>query len=133
MTRLLAVAGATIVALTAVAPAAMASDHNYCDSSLERYVNDDCVVKPTPTPTPAPAPPAAKPAAPAAPKGPGPYLQAYGTAEDPTCQLTVAWAKWPGVPDGSWHLGWGQWLNGGKGGPACLRTVTLVGKNWVVS
>jgi hypothetical protein len=123
MTRLLAVAGATIVALTTMAPVAMASDHNYCDSSLERYVNDDCVVKPTPTPTPTPtpAPPAAKPAA---PKGPGPYIQAYGT---------VAWAKWPGVPDGSWHVGWGQWLNGGKGGTACLRTVTLVGKNWTVS
>ena len=127
MTRLLAVAGATIVALTAMAPVAMASDHNSC---YDRSRNDDCVVTPTPTPTPAPAPPAAKPAA---PKGPGPYIQAYGAVTDPTCQLTVEWAKWPGVPDGGWHFGWGQWLNEGKGGPACIRTVTLVGKNWVVS
>jgi hypothetical protein len=69
----------------------------------------------------------------AAPKGPGPYLQAYGLVSDPTCQLTPDWAKWEGVPDGGWNPSWGEWMNGGTGGAVCQRTVELVGGVWTIA
>jgi hypothetical protein len=132
MKKLMVLLVALFLGSLLVAPMAQAKD----DGCRDRVRGNDCeVVKPPPPPvTPPVVVPVVVPvAAPAAPKGPGPYLQAYGSVEDPTCALTVAWAKWPGVPDGGWHAGWGQWLDGGKGGAACLRTVTLVGKAWVVS
>jgi hypothetical protein len=89
-----------------------------------------------------PKPPPVKPPVPtpvplAAPKfsGPAPIIQAYGLAEDPTCQLTPAWAKFSNVADGGWGKSWGPWLNGGKGGEACVRYIVYKNstKTWVPS
>jgi hypothetical protein len=107
------------------------TDRNYrtyfSDGKLKNSPPDylgACVV---PDPTPTPVGPAFVPA------GPGPYLQAYGLVTDPTCQLTVDWAKWEGVPDGGWHQSWHMWMNGGTGGSVCQRVVELVNGSWTVS
>ena len=42
--------------------------------------------------------------------------------------------NWSGVPSGGWTRTWGPWLNGGRGGSVCSRTLVYVESfgRWVV-
>ncbi len=51
-------------------------------------------------------------------------VQAVGLPVSGTCTaIDDASLNWGGVPSGGWSAGWGQWLNDGKGGAACVRTL----------
>lgn len=144
MKKVLAVLAALVVGLVMVAPVASASQNNddkggknncrqdngHNDRSFndDKGGKDDCKDddgkdKPKP-PKPPVVPPVVTPVV-VAPvfSGPKPIIQAYGIAEDPTCALTPAWAKFSNVADGGWGKSWGPWLNGGKGGEACVRYI----------
>jgi hypothetical protein len=51
--------------------------------------------------------------------------QAVGMPATGTCDaVDDAALDWSGVASGGWQAGWGQWLNDGAGGVACVRTLT---------
>ena len=55
-----------------------------------------------------------------------PVIQAVGLPSSGTCaSVTDTSLNWSGVASGGWTTGWGEWLNGGKGGVACVRTLTF--------
>ena len=52
-------------------------------------------------------------------------VQAVGMPASGVCTaITQTDLNWAGVQSGGWTAGWGDWLNGGKGGKACVRTLT---------
>ena len=65
--------------------------------------------------------------APAASAEPKPVPQGYGMPASGMCDTTTAveWANVPGAPATGWGMGWGPWLNDGKGGPACVRVLVF--------
>lgn len=75
-------------------------------------------------------------AAPAASADPKSVTQAYGLPASGQCDATTAveWANIPGAPVGGWAIGWGPWLNDGKGGAACVRVLNYnnATHTWVV-
>ena len=57
---------------------------------------------------------------------PGNISQGYGLPASGTCANAATdapQASIPGAPTGGWKVGWGSWLNGGKGGAACVRVL----------
>ena len=51
--------------------------------------------------------------------------QAVGMPSAGTCTaVNDSTLNWAGVGGGGWSTGWGQWLNNGAGGLACVRTLT---------
>jgi hypothetical protein len=50
--------------------------------------------------------------------------QAVGMPASGTCDVADSTLDWAGVGSGGWTSGWGQWLNDGAGGLACVRTLT---------
>lgn len=57
--------------------------------------------------------------------GPAPVTQQVGMPASMTCSTFVDKSlNWAGVPDGGWTSSWAQWVNGGKGGAVCTRTLT---------
>jgi len=68
---------------------------------------------------------AAAMATPAMAEGTSDVVQAVAMPASGSCTaISQADLNWAGVPGGGWTAGWGDWLNGGKGGKACVRTLT---------
>ena len=63
------------------------------------------------------------------------YMQQVGMPASGKCtDITDSALNWAGVSAGGWGNSWAQWMNGGKGGPVCNRTLyysTALSK-WVV-
>lgn len=56
--------------------------------------------------------------------GPSPVMQEFGKPATETCDAAQpAGLNWAGVPSGGWAHSWSQWMNGGKGGFVCARTL----------
>ena len=56
---------------------------------------------------------------------PAPIFQQFGLPESGTCDAAApASLNWAGVPSGGWGISWAQWMNGGRGGAVCTRTLT---------
>jgi len=52
-------------------------------------------------------------------------VQAVGMPASGSCSaVSLPALNWAGVQGDGWTAGWGEWLNGGKGGQACVRTLT---------
>jgi len=53
-------------------------------------------------------------------------VQAVGMPASGTCDaITDTDLNWGGAASGGWAAGWGEWLNNGNGGAACVRTLTF--------
>lgn len=56
--------------------------------------------------------------------GPAPIVQQFGLPVSGTCDAAASKdLNWAGVSAGGWAISWGQWMNGGKGGAVCSRTL----------
>ncbi len=56
---------------------------------------------------------------------PADVQQAVGMPASGTCDaITDPALNWGDAPSGGWVSSWGQWLNDGAGGAACVRTLT---------
>lgn len=67
--------------------------------------------------------------------GPAEILQAFGLPASGTCATSQpANINWAGVGSGGWANSWAQWVNGGKGGPVCIRTLvySTTQAKWIV-
>ena len=52
------------------------------------------------------------------------YLQAVGLPPTGSCDdVDPEAGHWPGAPHGGWSQSWEQWMNDGRGGAVCVRTV----------
>lgn len=55
---------------------------------------------------------------------PSPVLQQFGRPAIGTCQAGASKElNWAGVADGGWGETWAEWMNNGKGGAVCSRTL----------
>ncbi len=55
---------------------------------------------------------------------PAPVVQEFGKPAEVTCDAAAPEGlNWAGVPSGGWGVTWAQWLNEGKGGAVCSRTL----------
>lgn len=55
---------------------------------------------------------------------PAPVIQEFGLPVAVTCDASASKdLNWAGVASGGWAVSWGQWMNGGKGGAVCTRTL----------
>lgn len=53
-------------------------------------------------------------------------IQAVGMPASGTCDDVADTAlNWGDVASGGWSVGWGEWLDDGAGGVACVRTLTF--------
>jgi hypothetical protein len=76
----------------------------------------NAVIGPGATPSPG--------ASSSAPVAPANLLQQVGLPADGTCtSITDTTLNWAGVSSGGWASSWAQWMNGGKGGAVCNRTL----------
>ena len=51
-------------------------------------------------------------------------MQEFGLPAAGTCDAAASKdLNWAGVASGGWSVSWGQWMNGGKGGVVCTRTL----------
>lgn len=72
------------------------------------------------------AAPSPNPPGPAAAVGsaPAPIVQQFGLPASGTCDAAAsASLNWAGVASGGWSISWGEWMNGGRGGAVCTRTL----------
>jgi hypothetical protein len=51
-------------------------------------------------------------------------LQQVGLPADGCESVQDSQLNWSGVPFGGWSISWAEWVNGGKGGAVCTRTLT---------
>ncbi len=59
---------------------------------------------------------------------PAPVVQEFGKPAEATCDAAAPEGlNWAGVPSGGWGVTWAQWLNEGKGGAVCSRTLAYSG------
>lgn len=57
---------------------------------------------------------------------PADVYQAVGMPASGSCDaVTDTSLNWGDVASGGWSVGWGDWLNDGAGGVACVRTLTF--------
>lgn len=55
---------------------------------------------------------------------PAPVVQEFGRPASGTCDaVQPAGLNWSGVPVGGWGQSWSQWMNEGRGGFVCTRTL----------
>lgn len=55
---------------------------------------------------------------------PTPVVQQFGKPTSGTCDAAQpAGLSWAGVLTGGWGESWAEWMNGGKGGAVCTRTL----------
>lgn len=69
------------------------------------------------------------------PASPSPIIQQFGKPASGTCDTTQpAGLDWAGVTNGGWGESWSQWMNDGKGGSVCTRTLVYSPpqSRWVV-
>ena len=67
---------------------------------------------------------------------PDPIVQEFGLPASGTCEAAASKdLNWAGVASGGWSVSWGQWMNGGKGGAVCTRTLfySTVAQAWTVA
>ncbi|MBI1349743.1 MAG: hypothetical protein GC156_01325 [Actinomycetales bacterium] len=58
--------------------------------------------------------------------GPPPVIQAFGKPATGTCDEAVPEGlNWAGVPSGGWTESWERWMNDGRGGVVCTRTLSF--------
>ena len=66
---------------------------------------------------------------------PPPVVQQFGKPASGTCDSAAPAAlNWSGVASGGWGESWAQWINSGRGGAVCTRTLvysTAQGR-WIV-
>ena len=59
-----------------------------------------------------------------APTAPAPVFQQFGKPATGTCaDAASATLNWAGVTSGGWGESWAQWMNSGKGGAVCSRSL----------
>jgi len=66
---------------------------------------------------------------------PPPVLQQFGMPSSGTCDASApVMLNWGGVGSGGWGSSWAQWVNGGKGGAVCTRTLVYSNSasRWIV-
>lgn len=57
---------------------------------------------------------------------PPPIFQQFGQASSGTCEAVApASLNWSGVASGGWSESWAQWMNDGRGGAVCTRTLVF--------
>jgi hypothetical protein len=62
---------------------------------------------------------------PSATDAPADVMQQVGAPADDKCaSITDTSLNWAGVTSGGWGLSWAQWLNDGKGGTVCSRSLS---------
>lgn len=55
---------------------------------------------------------------------PAPVVQEFGTPASGTCvDAAPATLNWGGASSGGWSESWAQWMNGGRGGAVCTRSL----------
>lgn len=67
--------------------------------------------------------------------GPAPLFQQFGKPASGTCnEVAPQSLNWAGVAGGGWGDSWAQWVNGGKGGAVCTRTLIYSStlSKWIV-
>jgi len=67
--------------------------------------------------------------------GPAPIVQQFGRPTSATCQAAApANLNWSGVPGTGWGESWSQWMNNGRGGAICTRTLVYSNSlgRWIV-
>lgn len=58
------------------------------------------------------------------PPPPPPVLQQFGRPASDTCDAAApATLNWAGVAGNGWTPSWSEWMNGGRGGAVCTRTL----------
>ena len=66
-------------------------------------------------------------------QAPPPVVQEVGMPTSGCDELTLPELNWSGVGGGGWHRSWSAWLNDGRGGPVCSRTLVYTsGGRWIV-
>ena len=68
--------------------------------------------------------------------GPGEHVQQTGRSPEDDCGgVDRPDLNWSGVSSDGWSPSWSYWMNGGKGGPVCTRTLAFDGSlgRWVVA
>lgn len=67
--------------------------------------------------------------------GPADVIQQVGASPDGSCTITDAALNIGGAESGGWGASWAQWMNEGKGGAVCTRTLTYSANSghWVVA
>ena len=56
---------------------------------------------------------------------PAPIVQQFGMPASGTCDAAAsAELNWAGVASGGWSISWAEWMNGGRGGVVCTRTLS---------
>lgn len=64
------------------------------------------------------------PSSSASASAPAPIVQQFGVPAMGTCDAAAsASLNWAGVASGGWSISWGEWMNGGRGGAVCTRTL----------
>lgn len=66
---------------------------------------------------------------------PSPVVQQFGKPASGTCDAAApASLNWSGVASGGWGESWAQWMNSGKGGAVCTRTLvySTSQSRWIV-
>jgi hypothetical protein len=66
---------------------------------------------------------------------PAPILQQFGRPAGRTCAESAPDSlDWSGVASGGWGESWSQWMNDGKGGAVCTRTIaySTSQSKWIV-
>ena len=67
--------------------------------------------------------------------GPAPIVQQFGNPASGTCDVAAPQGLVVnGVREGGWSKSWSQWINGGKGGDVCTRTLVYSASQgaWIV-
>lgn len=66
---------------------------------------------------------------------PAPIIQQFGKPRTGTCDAAAPQSlNWSGVASGGWSETWGEWMNDGKGGAVCTRTLvySTAQSRWIV-
>jgi hypothetical protein len=64
-----------------------------------------------------------------------PILQQFSRSGSGTCFEAAPFTlNWSGVASGGWGESWAQWVNGGRGGAVCSRTLVYSNAQgrWIV-
>lgn len=73
------------------------------------------------------------PPSPGSGQAPAPVLQEVGMPAAGCESLTRPELDWAGVASGGWHRSWSAWLNDGRGGDVCARTLGYATSGqWIV-
>jgi hypothetical protein len=65
---------------------------------------------------------------------PADIYQAVGLPVSGTCEgLSITTLDWAGVATGGWTQSWAQWMNSGRGGATCQRTLHFSNERWTHS